>query len=73
MSAPKQLNGYDVIDYMPARDPGNWIVVVYRPEHRMHPFVVAQWCPELRSAWSGGDYLSTRTEATKAMKRRARA
>jgi len=70
---PPFLNGYRVIAALPVR---NWIgglmiVLVHRPEHRVHKYLTATWSPRCGDTWDNGDYVETLDEALASLLRRS--
>ena len=63
IETPHELNGYRVISCGNSRRQGEYIVIVVRPDHPVHPFVVASWWPELGSTWHQGDYVESIEDA----------
>ena len=60
--APKTLNGYTVVSVAAGPHPESYyLVLVNRPEHPYHKWVVATWFRG--DTWSNGHYYENRLDA----------
>lgn len=61
LTMPTTLNGYPVKAWTNFGD--HALVLVHRENHPMHPWVGAQWSPDLGSTWTSGNYFASWEEA----------
>lgn len=67
---PPFLNSYRVVAALPSAV-DSIAVLVHRPTHPVHPYVVATWMPRCGDSWDSGDYHETLAGALKALALRA--
>lgn len=76
-SIPVKLNGYSVLAVLPIqhatpREHREYAVLVDRPEHEAHRYVVAIWRAPFGDSWDCGSYTSELAEALAALIARAK-